>query len=451
MDFFLKEFTSSKGSLNTGIISPDPLTGPFSNEVPNKLISWDALLALAKSFRAPKLLEATSTLTTLLAIVNAMQNREVIALIDPSTPETFKQKIRSKLELFLKKRTSMGFGIVLLTSGTTSEPKLLFLSERALYYSALGAVEFLKINQTSYLPLTLPLHHVSGLGIFFRSFLAKATLHLFSGGLLKAFSSFQTKISHLSLVRTQASALLEKKLLQSSPSLQCVLLGGSSIPLSLQEDLETLPYSCYLSYGMSETASLVWAYSLQERKGSILPYRKLFSKHQELFVGGDTLFDGYIQEDGSITISLTDGYFKTPDLGEYDEKTEMLTIFGRSDDVFLFGGENISTKELEEALLQIPGIDLALIAPLPSMQYGHVPLAILATSQKFDLSRWKEQFALVLPKVKMPKVIVTLGSNFAKDAPDAKQRLAKAKKEIIQKLANFEALEEEDKVQTWSY
>jgi acyl-CoA synthetase (AMP-forming)/AMP-acid ligase II len=200
---------------------------------------------------------------------------------------------------------------------------------------------------------------------------------------------------------------------------------------------------------MSESASLVWAYSLREDIGKVLPYRKLFSSNDKLFISGKTLFSGYIEEDGTISSPLIDGAFETPDRGLFDEATEMLTIYGRSDDIFLFGGENISTKELEESIAKIPGITLAIVTPLTSTQYGHVPLAIIVTGIKGDLSSWKERFATVLPKVKMPKAIVILEKFIYSDEPDAKQRLSKLKKEITSKLASFEDLPADGMVQMW--
>jgi O-succinylbenzoic acid--CoA ligase len=48
------------------------------------------------------------------------------------------------------------------------------------------------------------------------------------------------------------------------------------------------------------------------------------------------------------SISLNDGWFETSDLGEYDN--DQLVVIGRSDDVIISGGENLSLNSIEDSL-----------------------------------------------------------------------------------------------------
>ena len=119
----------------------------------------------------------------------------------------------------------------LFTSGSSGTPKIACLKFANHYYNALAAIPALKIEPTSRWLLSLPLFHVSGIGILFRCFFRGATVVLSDLPISESIPQFG--ISHLSVVPTQLIRLLKEPagtLEKIKRSLKCLLLGGA--PLS---------------------------------------------------------------------------------------------------------------------------------------------------------------------------------------------------------------------------
>jgi len=124
--------------------------------------------------------------------------------------------------------------IIVLTSGSTAEPKMAVHSLESLIFSARAINKYFGLRTGHGWLLSLPLYHVSGLAILFRCLAAGSCLIIAGetsdlNATLKLF-----KPTHLSLVATQLWRLLKNELSVSIlEKSQVVFLGGSSIPQSL--------------------------------------------------------------------------------------------------------------------------------------------------------------------------------------------------------------------------
>lgn len=297
---------------------------------------------------------------------------------------------KSSGQTFLDKE---GLASYLFTSGTTAKPKIACHTLGNHYYSALGSNAYLSIQKSDRYLLSLPLYHIAGIALLFRTFLA--------GGCV-ALDEEVDQITHLSLVPTQLRRLLEKDHL---PSYKHILLGGAEIPLSLyQKGLErNLPI--HPTYGMTEMSSQIatqfspHSFSM----GHPLPFREIkIGKEGEILVKGKTLFKGYLQKDGSFDLPLDqEGYFSTSDLGHYSPKRG-LSILGRKDRLFMSGGENIQPEEIERLLKNIEGIVRAEVVPIPDEEFGYRPKAYIQSEKKFQEGELKNYLSSFLPKFKVP-------------------------------------------------
>ncbi|NNE70578.1 MAG: AMP-binding protein, partial [Rhodothermales bacterium] len=152
-----------------------------------------------------------------------------------------------------------------------------------------------------------------------------------------------------------------------------VLLGGSAIPKPLAKSAADLEWPVVLSYGMTETGSLVTATrpGAVDSSGTVLPGRKLrIAENGEIQVGGDVLFEGYL--DGpSAGI-----WHATGDLGRLDEQGR-LHVEARLDNMFVSGGENIHPEAVERALLELPGVESAMVVGVPDPEFGTRPVAFI--------------------------------------------------------------------------
>ena len=73
---------------------------------------------------------------------------------------------------------------------------------------------------------------------------------------------------------------------------------------------------------------------------------------------------------------LVDGWYRTGDLARADANG-YLTICGRTKEMIIRGGENIYPAEIENVLLDAPGVEDAAVVGQPHPDLGEVPVAFV--------------------------------------------------------------------------
>lgn len=89
----------------------------------------------------------------------------------------------------------------------------------------------------------------------------------------------------------------------------------------------------------------------------------------EILARGPSLFRGYTDPDATHEAFDPDGYFRTGDLGTVTADG-VLTVTGRKKDIIIRGGENLSAKEIEDALHTHPAIREAAVVSMPHARLG---------------------------------------------------------------------------------
>jgi O-succinylbenzoic acid--CoA ligase len=123
---------------------------------------------------------------------------------------------------------------------------------------------------------------------------------------------------------------------------QKVLVGGAALATGLHNQAMAAGINV-TTYGMSETSGgCVY-------NGEVLNGVEVDVRGGSIFIRGNTL---------AHNLHLHDGWFATSDLGEFiDDK---LVVIGRSDDVIITGGENLSLNNVESTLIEhFPALQLA--------------------------------------------------------------------------------------------
>ena len=82
--------------------------------------------------------------------------------------------------------------------------------------------------------------------------------------------------------------------------------------------------------------------------------------------------------------AFTDGWFRTGDVGELDA-AGCLHARGRATELIISGGFNIYPREIEEVLLEQPGVREAAVVGAPDARRGEVPVAYVVTEPGVDL------------------------------------------------------------------
>jgi O-succinylbenzoic acid--CoA ligase len=291
---------------------------------------------------------------------------------------------------------------ILFTSGSSNKPKAALHTFGNHFYNALGSNENIPVKSTDRWLLSLPLYHVSGIGILMRTFLNRGTVLIPSdkniGRTIERYF-----ITHVSLVTTQLQELLKKN--KEYPSLKAILLGGSPIPQKLIKQSLKYHLPIYISYGLTEAASQV-ATSKRLKNAQcharILKYRKVKIIKDEICIKGPVMFKGYLNGNKIEKPFDRQGWFHSGDLGQL--QNGILAVHGRRDNMFISGGENIQPEEIERCLSQFPNIQKAAVIPQKDMKFGCRPVAFLqGTYNKKVLIHYLKKR---LPSFKIPSKLL---------------------------------------------
>lgn len=96
----------------------------------------------------------------------------------------------------------------------------------------------------------------------------------------------------------------------------------------------------------------------------------------EVVVQGDTVMSGYLNRPEATEETLRDGWLYTGDLGRLDDEG-FLTLLDRKKDLIISGGMNIYAREIEDLLVQCPGVLEAAVIGLPDPEWGESVMAVI--------------------------------------------------------------------------
>ncbi|MGC2654441.1 MAG: AMP-binding protein [Mycobacterium sp.] len=103
----------------------------------------------------------------------------------------------------------------------------------------------------------------------------------------------------------------------------------------------------------------------------------------EIACSGDVVMAGYWNNPVATHETLRDGWLRTGDVGSFDAHGR-LTLRDRSKDVVISGGTNIYPREVEEAILEHPGVSEVCVVGEPDDEWGEVVVALIVGSADVD-------------------------------------------------------------------
>ncbi|KAA0938983.1 AMP-binding protein [Psychrobacter sp. ANT_H59] len=127
----------------------------------------------------------------------------------------------------------------------------------------------------------------------------------------------------------------------------------------------------------------------------------------ELALRGNMVMKGYLKSRKATEEALTDGWFRTGDLGvKYPDG--YIKIMDRLKDIIISGGENISSIEVENVLYKMLEIQSCAVVAAPHDKWGEVPVAFIEIHEGSTLQRdhVMEHCKQHLAGFKVPKYIV---------------------------------------------
>ena len=246
------------------------------------------------------------------------------------------------------------------TSGTTGTSKEVLLSSTALISSARASNKFIGAQSGQTWSLLLPLTHIAAVNVIVRSLELGATPID-----LRDFDGEYPKADFTAIVPTQLFRALngDQHLLSHLKSANAVLVGGAALSQALRNQAELAGIKVITTYGMTETCGgCVY-------DGTALDGVEIEIRSGKICIKGSVL---------ASSIAVNNGWYETNDLGEYDN--DHLVVIGRSDDVIISGGENLSLNAVENSLsLAYPDTQFAAFA-VEDPQWGQsLQLAVVGT------------------------------------------------------------------------
>jgi malonyl-CoA/methylmalonyl-CoA synthetase len=289
--------------------------------------------------------------------------------------------------------------VIAYTSGTTGRSKGAMLRHRNLIANAQSVCEAWCWTGRDHLLLMLPLFHTHGL-------MVGAHGTLVAGASLELHRKFDATAAYDRLlsgdfslffgVPTMYTRLIAEARSRSVPPkpLRLYVSGSAALSPHTFAEFESLFGQQILErYGMTETImNMTNPYASERRPGTVgMPFPRqqgrvvdLHTRQPvppetvgEIEVRGPHVFAGYLNQPEATAESIeADGWFRTGDLGQVSADG-YYTITGRATELIITGGYNVYPREVEDVLVQCPGVAEAAVFGLPDAEFGECVCAAL--------------------------------------------------------------------------
>ncbi|HSZ60436.1 MAG TPA: long-chain-fatty-acid--CoA ligase [Terriglobales bacterium] len=303
------------------------------------------------------------------------------------------------------------------TSGTSASPKGVMLTHRNIYLHAMSIALYHHTRYEDVMLHTIPLFHANGWGAAHTITFVGGT-HVMLPRFLpeEVFRLVQTeRVRALTLVPIMAAALVNSpaRPKYDLSSVEWATIGGAASSTTLIREVEqTLGFSCYSGYGLTECSpslsnaelrpdiqcTLEERYKLQAMTGYAFPGCELRvvdandgdvprdgQTMGEIIARSDGVMAGYWQQPEATAEAMRGGWFHTGDMAVI-EQNGYIRIVDRKKDIIVSGGENISSLDVEKTLLAHPAVYEAAVIPAADQKWGEVPRAVVVLKPGSEVS-----------------------------------------------------------------
>ncbi|MET0376407.1 MAG: AMP-binding protein [Rhizorhabdus sp.] len=280
------------------------------------------------------------------------------------------------------------------TSGTTADPKGVCHSSRTLL-SELIAVQEARLGIAEVVLSPWPPGHVAGACTMMRFIVQGIKLVLMDQWDASAAAMLIERegVSAGSFTPFHLTGILDAadRDGRDLSSFISVLVGAAPVPPTLIERCAARGLNTFRSYGSSEHPTVTTGFPGDGIDKRLTTEGRLMTGAEMRFVDDDgnelpagvdgemvtrgpELFMGYLDSSLNAAAMLPGGWFRTGDIGHFDPDG-YLVISDRKKDVIIRGGENISSREVEDILLADPMIADAACVAYPDERMGEIVCA----------------------------------------------------------------------------
>ena len=302
-------------------------------------------------------------------------------------------RLRGAPESVVRERPPGSIALILHTSGTTSRPKMVPLSQANLAASARNIAATLRLTPADRCLNVMPLFHIHGL-------MAPVLASLAAGGTVVCTPGFDAlrffawlraeRPTWYSAVPTMHQAILARAKrnaqIARESKLHFIRSSSASLPPQVMGELESVFGAPVIeAYAMTEAAHQMCSNPLPpapRKAGSVGPAAGPevaimntqgallgVGEEGEVVIRGENVTSGYLGNERANATAFHGGWFRTGDQGVMDAD-RYLKITGRLKEVINRGGEKVAPLEVDEALLDHPAVEQVCTFALPHAKLG---------------------------------------------------------------------------------
>lgn len=297
------------------------------------------------------------------------------------------------LDNFLSQWNDDNSRLLVHTSGSTGQPKPLWVEKEKMRHSARITCRFLGLHPGDTALLCMPLDYIAGKMMVVRSLECGLRLVSVAPDGHPLADAALPPLDFAAMVPMQVYNSLEvPEEWERLRSIRHLIIGGGAIDHSLERELSTFPHHVWSTYGMTETLSHIALRPVSGPNASSW-YRPFDSVKVSK------------NEDGCLVINaplVCEGILSTNDIVDLKEDIDSTILFrvkGRKDNVICSGGIKIQIEEVEERLhpyLQEP----FMLVKREDPKFGEVAVLL---SESTDMVGTEAVCRQVLPKYWVPK------------------------------------------------
>ena len=289
------------------------------------------------------------------------------------------------------------------TSGTTGQPKGVCLTHRSLLAAVFNTAVARPLRSDEVYCFPFPMFHVASYNLLHCHLRRRPVVLIPQFSARNVLASIEKhSVTACSLAPTMLAMLLESAEIEQfdSSSLRTIAYGASAMsPSLLRRASEVMNCEFAQGYGMTElSGNAVFLGPDHHRRGlDGEPYLLTCAGQTgpgvaircdsdgEILVRGDQVMARYWNRPEQTRDAFTsDGWFRTGDIGRIDEDG-MLSIVDRKKDIIISGGENISSREVEDLLAGHPWVAEVAVVGVPNNQWGEMVVAAVRVRTPNDL------------------------------------------------------------------
>ncbi|MFB4283035.1 MULTISPECIES: AMP-binding protein [unclassified Nonomuraea] len=251
-------------------------------------------------------------------------------------------------------------GLLLATSGSTGNPKLVRLSRQAVLANAAAIASALSIGPGDIAPTSLPLHYSYGLSVLNSHLVAGGTVVLTEAGLLER--SFWADLhdhgcTSLAAVPYQYTMLRRMRFDRSNyPALTTLTQAGGRLAPELVKEFAEQADRFFVMYGQTEATARIAVLPpdrLADKPGSVgvaVPGGRLTVEDGEVVYHGPNVMMGYAEDAADLARGDDlGGVLRTGDLGRLDDEG-FLHVTGRLKRIAKVFGTRVNLDDVERML-----------------------------------------------------------------------------------------------------